>query len=143
VQQKFQEGRNITDIGYRLAIGPLAYHHKMFLAQLTNQVVYVTSVAFAENGGGTHHAQLVSDDDGCVIEDLNSTNGVFLGEKQIKKHRLEDGDVVTLGVHELVYTDLRQHESANEEDFEEEFDEEFPEDVEDEDGDEGASVVGE
>ncbi len=54
-----------------------------------------------------HHAQLVSDDDGCIIEDLNSTNGVFINEKQIKKRRLQDGDVVSLGVHQLVYTDLR------------------------------------
>ncbi len=54
-----------------------------------------------------HHAQLVSDDTGCVIEDLNSTNGVFLGEKQVKKYRLRDGDTVSLGVHELVYHDLR------------------------------------
>jgi general secretion pathway protein A len=54
-----------------------------------------------------HHAQLVSDETGCVIEDLNSTNGVFLGEKQVKKYRLRDGDVVSLGVHELVYHDLR------------------------------------
>lgn len=57
-----------------------------------------------------HHAQLVSDDGGCVIEDLNSTNGVFLGEKQIKKYRLRDGDIVSLGVHELVYHDLRHAE---------------------------------
>lgn len=55
-----------------------------------------------------HHAQLVSDDDGCVIEDLNSTNGIFVGEKQVKKRRLKSGDIVSLGVHELVYTDLRQ-----------------------------------
>ena len=59
-----------------------------------------------------HHAQLISDDDGCIIEDLNSTNGIFLGEKQVKKHRLQDGEAVTLGVHELVYTDLRQAQSA-------------------------------
>jgi hypothetical protein len=61
-----------------------------------------------------HHAQLISDEDGCVIEDLNSTNGVFVGEKQVKRHRLRDGDVVTLGAYELVYTDLRQREPANE-----------------------------
>jgi len=59
-----------------------------------------------------HHAQLISDDEGCVIEDLNSTNGVFLGEKQIKKYQLRDGDVVSLGVHELVYTDLRAEDDA-------------------------------
>lgn len=54
-----------------------------------------------------HHAQLVNDESGCVIEDLNSTNGVFLGEKQIKKYRLHHNDVISLGVHELVYYDLR------------------------------------
>jgi type II secretory pathway predicted ATPase ExeA len=79
-----------------------------------------------------HHAQLVSDEDGCTIEDLNSTNGVFMGEKQVKKQRLKDGDVVTLGVYELVYTDLRQRESANEEDI-----------SDDVDRDDEASVVGE
>jgi putative secretion ATPase (PEP-CTERM system associated) len=59
-----------------------------------------------------HHAQLISDDDGCVVEDLNSTNGVFLGEKQVKKCRLQDGDVISLGVYELVYHDLRQLEDT-------------------------------
>jgi uncharacterized protein YjbI with pentapeptide repeats len=60
-----------------------------------------------------HHAQLISDEYGCVIEDLNSTNGVFLGEKQVKKYQLRDGDVISVGVHELVYHDLRA--SASEE----------------------------
>ncbi len=63
-----------------------------------------------------HHAQLVSDDEGCVIEDLNSTNGMFIDEKQIKKRRLQDGDVVSLGVHQLVYTDLRDVAAPPEED---------------------------
>ncbi len=81
-----------------------------------------------------HHAQLISDDRGCVIEDLNSTNGVFLGEKQVKRYRLRHGDVVTLGVHELVYHDIRleqtdTHEEIDEEEVdEEELDEQPPED---------------
>ena len=54
-----------------------------------------------------HHAQLISDDEGCVLEDLNSTNGVFLNDKQIKKYRLRNGDVISLGVHQIVYRDLR------------------------------------
>ncbi len=57
-----------------------------------------------------HHAQLISDESGCVIEDLNSTNGVYLHEKLIKKYRLRDGDAISLGVHELIYTDLRQRD---------------------------------
>ena len=61
-----------------------------------------------------HHAQIVTDEEGCIIEDLNSTNGVFIGEKQIKRYRLRDGDVISLGAHEIVYTDLRCNEPANE-----------------------------
>ncbi len=77
-----------------------------------------------------HHAQLVSDDDGCVIEDLNSTNGVFIGEKQVKKYRLKDGDIVSLGVHELVYRDIRNiNEVANDDNSSEESDEGEIEDV--------------
>ncbi len=67
-----------------------------------------------------HHAQLISDDQGCVIEDLNSTNGVFVDEKQVKKYRLKDGDVVSLGVHQLVYRDLREIDDDSGESSEEE-----------------------
>jgi general secretion pathway protein A len=63
-----------------------------------------------------HHAQLVSNEDGCIIEDLNSTNGVFVGEKQVKNHRLKNGEAVSLGVHELIYTDLRQVVNINRKD---------------------------
>jgi general secretion pathway protein A len=60
-----------------------------------------------------HHAQLISDEYGCAIEDLNSTNGVFVGDERVKKYRLKDGDVVSLGIHELVYSDLRASADAN------------------------------
>ncbi len=53
-----------------------------------------------------HHVQLVCDAERCVIEDLNSTNGVFIGEAQVKKRELISGDVISLGVHELVYTNI-------------------------------------
>mgnify|MGYP001814718134 FL=1 len=59
-----------------------------------------------------HHMQLVCDPERCIIEDLNSTNGVFIGEAQVKKRELESGDVISLGVHELVYTDIGRSASA-------------------------------
>ncbi len=61
-----------------------------------------------------HHAQLVSDEDGAIIEDLNSTNGVYVGERKVKKCRLRDGDVISMGVFELVYRDVRELEADNE-----------------------------
>ncbi len=53
------------------------------------------------------HAQIVTHDYGCVIEDLDSTNGIYIGMKRVKHRLLKDGDVVSLGYHDLIYTDLR------------------------------------
>jgi len=90
-----------------------------------------------------HHAQLVSDGDGCLIEDLNSTNGVFLGEKQVKKYRLRDGDVVSLGVHELVYHDLRQQDETLEDQLDSQADDSPDEAVEEDQADDQDSAVNE
>jgi predicted component of type VI protein secretion system len=68
-----------------------------------------------------HHMQLVCDTERCVIEDLNSTNGVFIGEAQVKKRELSSGDVITLGIHELIYTNVgmgAEADAASEGDFE-------------------------
>jgi putative secretion ATPase (PEP-CTERM system associated) len=65
-----------------------------------------------------HHAQLVIDDKGCIVEDLNSTNGVFFGERQVKKHLLESGDSIAIGAHDLVYTDLRDEDENDDEERE-------------------------
>jgi putative secretion ATPase (PEP-CTERM system associated) len=90
-----------------------------------------------------HHAQLVSDANGCVIEDLNSTNGVFLGEKQIKKYRLRDGDVVSLGVHQLVYHDLRQREEVLEDQLDIEPADAIDETLDEDEADDQDSAVNE
>jgi hypothetical protein len=53
-----------------------------------------------------HHAQIVSGDDGSIIEDLNSTNGIYVDDRLVKKHTLSDGDVISLGAHQLVYHEI-------------------------------------
>jgi general secretion pathway protein A len=53
-----------------------------------------------------HHCQVVTGSDGIsVIEDLNSTNGIMVGGKRVRRHTLRDGDVVTMGQHEILYID--------------------------------------
>jgi general secretion pathway protein A len=54
-----------------------------------------------------HHCQILTTEQFCVLEDLNSTNGVFIKAKRVRRHNLNDGDVVTLGQHELIYIDDR------------------------------------
>jgi hypothetical protein len=60
-----------------------------------------------------HHAQVSTGRDSCVLEDLNSTNGVFISDMRVKQHRLIDGDVIQLGEHKLVYRDLRANAANN------------------------------
>jgi len=54
-----------------------------------------------------HHCQIVTTAQGSTIEDLNSTNGIFINSKRIRYYNLNDGDVVTMGEHELLYVDER------------------------------------
>jgi pSer/pThr/pTyr-binding forkhead associated (FHA) protein len=48
-----------------------------------------------------HHARVARIFAGYVIEDLNSTNGVNLNGRRVRKHMLRNGDVVQVGTHEL------------------------------------------
>jgi type II secretory pathway predicted ATPase ExeA len=77
-----------------------------------------------------HHAQIISDAEQSVVEDLNSTNGVYFKSERVKRHELRDGDVIHVGEHKLLYRDLRRTlVAASDLDDEEEFDDD--EDFED------------
>jgi general secretion pathway protein A len=54
-----------------------------------------------------HHCQIVTQADACVIEDLNSTNGIYVQSKRVRRYNLNDGDVVQVGQHEIMYIDER------------------------------------
>jgi uncharacterized protein (UPF0335 family) len=50
-----------------------------------------------------HHAVLLSSPDHCIVEDLNSTNGVLVNGRRVGRQILHDGDVVTVGKTEFRY----------------------------------------
>jgi len=54
-----------------------------------------------------HHCQITTTSEGSVLEDLNSTNGVYIKSKRVRRQHLNDGDVVVLGKHEIMYLDER------------------------------------
>ncbi len=58
-------------------------------------------------GISRNHCLIITNERFCVIEDLNSTNGVQIKGKRIRVHNLNDGDVVTLGSHQLMYINER------------------------------------
>ena len=51
-----------------------------------------------------HHCQLITGSDGVtIIEDLNSTNGILIRGKRVRRHTLRDGDLVSLGQYDMLY----------------------------------------
>lgn len=44
-----------------------------------------------------HHAVVLATDTSTVVEDLNSTNGVFVNDVRVTRHELRAGDIVTIG----------------------------------------------
>jgi general secretion pathway protein A len=60
-----------------------------------------------------HHCQIVTQADSCLIEDLNSTNGIYVQSKRVRRHNLNDGDVVQVGQHEIMYIDERSPRVRN------------------------------
>jgi type II secretory pathway predicted ATPase ExeA len=54
-----------------------------------------------------HHAQIITNVQTSVLEDLNSTNGVYVRAKRVRRRALNDGDVIHIGQHEIMYFDER------------------------------------
>jgi len=85
-----------------------------------------------------HHAQIMSDAEQSVLEDLNSTNGVYVKGKRVKHHGLKDGDIIQLGEHKLLYRDLRRSlvPVVDDEEGEADDDEDLRDDLADEESEE-------
>jgi len=52
-----------------------------------------------------HHSLIINILNDSFLEDLNSTNGTYVNGKLIKKHALQNSDVITVGHHQLKFGD--------------------------------------
>ena len=57
-----------------------------------------------------HHACVFRDGDAYIVEDLQSTNGTFVNEKRVTRRTLQNGDVVLVGKHTLVFDQIASDE---------------------------------
>ena len=62
-----------------------------------------------------HHSLIINILNDSFLEDLNSTNGTYVNGKLIKKHALQNGDVITIGHHQLRFADLQVSEPEQDE----------------------------
>lgn len=49
------------------------------------------------------HATVHKTHDGAVLQDMNSTNGTFVNDNEISRHNLQDGDIIGIGKHQLLF----------------------------------------
>ncbi len=61
------------------------------------------------------HAKILTILNDSFIEDLNSTNGTYIGGEKITKHALKNGDIIAIGKHELKYENAAQAGADDEE----------------------------
>lgn len=57
-----------------------------------------------------HHCKVVTSEGMSFVQDVQSTNGLYVNHKRVRNHRLCDGDVITIGEHELHYVELRDRQ---------------------------------
>ncbi len=53
----------------------------------------------------SYHARIASLDDGFVVQDTGSTNGIFLNGEKVVQHKLTFGDQILIGKHVVVFQD--------------------------------------
>jgi len=88
------EGRTISDLTLKLG--------RTIVGRTPDNDVQIDSRFVSR-----HHCQIITTAQGSVIEDLNSTNGIYVQGKRVRRYNLNDGDVVVIGKHELMYVDER------------------------------------
>jgi pSer/pThr/pTyr-binding forkhead associated (FHA) protein len=59
-----------------------------------------------------HHARVFLDGDCYVVEDLRSKNGTYVNEQHVLRATLQDGDVLLVGKHKLVFDRAADAESV-------------------------------
>ena len=65
-----------------------------------------------------HHSLIINILNDSFLEDLNSTNGTYVNGKLIKKHALQHSDVITIGHHQLRFSDQEQTAESEQDEFE-------------------------
>jgi general secretion pathway protein A len=88
------EGRTVQEVTLRLG--------RVIVGRTPDNDVQIDSRFISR-----HHCQVITTAHSSVVEDLNSTNGIYVKSNRVRRHHLNDGDVVLVGKHELIYVDER------------------------------------
>jgi pSer/pThr/pTyr-binding forkhead associated (FHA) protein len=68
------------------------------IGRKTDNDIHIDNLAVSGN-----HAKILTILNDSFIEDLGSTNGTYINGRKISKHALKNGEIITIGKHELKY----------------------------------------
>jgi len=88
---------------------PLQKSISLTIGRRKNNDVVIDNLAVS-----SHHAKIDSVGEGFVLIDLQSKNGSFVNEQLINSHWLENGDIISIGKHSLVFSYSEDEELPDE-----------------------------
>ncbi len=71
---------------------------KMTIGRKPDNDICINNLAIS-----SYHSQIITVLDSSFLEDLNSTNGTYVNARLVKKHALEDGDLIDIGNYRIRY----------------------------------------
>jgi pSer/pThr/pTyr-binding forkhead associated (FHA) protein len=83
----------------------------MTIGRKTDNDIHIDNLAVSGN-----HAKVLTILNDSFIEDLGSTNGTYINGEKISKHALQNGEVISIGKHEITY--VNEATEAENDDFE-------------------------
>lgn len=82
---------------------------KMTIGRKPDNDICINNLAIS-----SYHTQIITVLDSSFLEDLNSTNGTYVNARLVKKHALEDGDLIDVGNYRIRYVgnEVKQEENG-------------------------------
>lgn len=83
---------------------------KMTIGRKPDNDICINNLAIS-----SYHTQIITVLDSSFLEDLNSTNGTYVNARLVKKHALEDGDLIDVGNYRIRYVGNEPEQATDEE----------------------------
>ena len=87
--------------------GQLIAEHDLFRGRMMIGRAADADLRIDDRTISRHHCQIICTDEHSVIQDLNSTNGIYVDDRRVRRHLLRDGEAFLLGGYQFIYSDLR------------------------------------
>ncbi|MBT4837778.1 MAG: FHA domain-containing protein [Methylococcales bacterium] len=88
---------------------PLKNNSIITIGRQSNNDIHIDNMAVS-----SVHAKIYHSNGSFFVEDNGSTNGTFLNGKEVKKHELEKGDIITVCKHYINFIDNEPEEEVKE-----------------------------